>query len=239
MIRLDKFLAQSTDFSRSEVKKAIKQQNVKINGVLASSSAMKITETDVVELFGTSVRYAQYRYYMLNKPEDIVSATRDRNHITAIDLLDVPNKERLHIAGRLDKDATGLLLLTDDGEWTHQIITPRKQCNKVYWVDVDRELAPELVEKFAQGIWLEGEKKRTHPAELEIISPLKARLVIHEGKYHQVKRMFAALGNHVHHLHRSQIGRIELDQSLAFGEYRSLSPMEIASISGHVDSGTA
>lgn len=235
MIRLDKFLSQSTDFSRSDIKKAVKQQKVRINGVLVSSSAIKIAETDVVELFGVAVRYAQHQYYMLNKPEDIVSATKDRNHLTAIDLLDIPNKEKLHIAGRLDKDATGLLLLTDDGEWTHQIITPRKQCNKVYWVDVDRELEPAMVGKFAAGIWLEGEKKRTHPAELEIISPLKARLVIHEGKYHQVKRMFAALGNHVHHLHRSQIGAIELDTGLAPGEYRTLSPTEIASISADVD----
>lgn len=235
MIRLDKFLSQSTDYSRTDIKKAIKQQRVRVNGTLVSSSAMKIAESDEVELFDTTIRYTRHQYFMLYKPDDVVSASRDKNHITAIDLLDVPNKKRLHIAGRLDMDATGLLLITDDGVWTHQIITPKKQCNKIYSVELDRELEPALIEKFAQGIWLEGEKKRTHPAELEIISPLKARLVIHEGKYHQVKRMFAALGNHVLHLHRSQIGAIELDESLAPGEYRALTPTEIASISADVD----
>lgn len=235
MIRLDKFLAQSTDFSRNDIKKAIKQKQVNVNGSLVSSSAIKISETDEVVLYGTPIRYCLHQYFMLNKPEDIVSATKDKNHITAIDLLEVANKEKLHIAGRLDKDATGLLLITDDGAWTHQIISPNKQCNKVYWVDVDRELEPALVGKFAQGIWLEGEKKRTHAAELEILGPLKARLVIHEGKYHQVKRMFAALGNHVHHLHRSQIGAIELDPALAPGEYRALTAQEVDSIRADVD----
>ena len=235
MIRLDKYLAQSTDFSRNDIKKAIKKQQVRINGSLVNSSAIKVSDTDEVELYGVLVRYSQHQYYMLNKPEDIVSATRDKNHLTAIDLLDVPNKDKLHIAGRLDKDATGLLLITDDGVWTHQVISPNKQCNKVYWVDVDRELEPELVDKFAKGIWLEGEKKRTHAAELEIVAPLKARLIIHEGKYHQVKRMFASLGNHVHHLHRSQIGAIVLDADLAPGEYRPLTADEIDSITTDVD----
>ena len=234
MIRLDKFLAQTTDFSRNEIKKAIKQQQVLVDGEPVDSSALKIATDAVVELYGTPVTYQLHQYYMLNKPEGVVSATRDRNHITAIDLLQVPNKEKLHIAGRLDKDATGLLLITDDGDWTHRVISPRKHCHKVYHVDLDRELEPVLVRKFAEGIWLEGEKKRTHPAELQIVSPLHARLVIHEGKYHQVKRMFAAVGNHVQHLHRSQIGGIVLDPELAAGEYRALSAAEIAAIATDV-----
>jgi 16S rRNA pseudouridine516 synthase len=231
MMRLDKYLAQATDYSRSEIKKAIRRAEVLVNGRQADDPAMKVGEGDEIILDGQRIHHHGKRYFMLNKPEGVVSVTKDGRNMTALDLLlDEANRERLHIAGRLDKDATGLLLITDDGEWTHQVISPRKHCDKVYLVQLAEPLEEPLIEKFAQGIWLEQEKKRTLPARLEILDEHRARLTLQEGKYHQVKRMFAALGNHVEALHRVQIGGIVLDEGLAPGDYRPLSDEEIASV---------
>lgn len=229
-MRLDRYLAQATDFSRAEIKKAIRRAEVLVNGRQADDPGMKVGEGDEVRLNGQRIRQHGKRYFMLYKPEDVVSVTKDGRNITVLDLLDEPNKERLHVAGRLDKDATGLLLITDDGDWTHQVISPRKHCDKVYLVQLAEPLDDTLIEKFAHGIWLEQEKKRTLPAVLEILGSHEARLTLQEGKYHQVKRMFAALGNHVVALHRVQIGGIRLDETLAPGEYRPLTEAEIASV---------
>ncbi|MBD3670085.1 MAG: pseudouridine synthase [Gammaproteobacteria bacterium] len=229
-MRLDKYLSQSSDYSRKEIKKAIRQKAIEVNGETATDPGMKISEQDDVVLYGIGVDFQGKRYFMMNKPEDVVSVTRDGRNTTALDLLEEPNKERLHVAGRLDKDATGLLLITDDGVWTHQVISPRKHCTKVYHVWTAESIDESMVEKFAQGIWLESENKRTLPAELQILSSHEARLSIQEGRYHQVKRMFAAQGNRVVALHREQIGEIRLDLELADGEYRSLTQKEIDSV---------
>jgi 16S rRNA pseudouridine516 synthase len=232
MMRLDKYLAQATDYSRKEIKKAIRHAEVLVNGHQADDPAMKVEEGDEILLDGQRIQHHGKRYFMLNKPEGVVSVTKDSRNMTAIDLLlDEANRERLHIAGRLDKDATGLLLITDDGDWTHRVISPRKQCDKVYLVQVAEALSPTLVEKFAQGIWLEEEKHRCLPAQLEILDKWTARLTLQEGKYHQVKRMFAALGNRVVTLHRERIAGIVLDPALAPGDYRPLTEAEIVSVS--------
>lgn len=231
MMRLDKFLAQFTDFSRKEIKQSIRRAEVLVNGNQAVDPAMKVSDEDEIVLNGQRIHFQQHRYLMLYKPAGVVSVTKDRRNVTALDLLaDEPNHERLHIAGRLDKDATGLLLITDDGEWTHRVISPRRHCDKVYTVELAEPLDPGLVEKFAKGIWLQEEKKRCLPAQLEILESHRARLTLQEGKYHQVKRMFAALGNHVEALHRERIAGIRLDPGLEPGGYRALSEAEINSI---------
>jgi 16S rRNA pseudouridine516 synthase len=143
-----------------------------------------------------------------------------------MELLDEDNLQQLHVAGRLDIDTSGLVLLSDDGNWSHRITAPRHKCPKRYRVTLAAPLDPAAVEQFAAGLTLRNEAKKTKPATLEILTPTEVRLTIGEGKYHQVKRMFAAIGNHVVALHREAIGALQLDESLAPGEYRPLSEAE-------------
>jgi 16S rRNA pseudouridine516 synthase len=229
-VRLDKYISNATDYSRSQVKALIKNARVDVDGMTAKSPAMPIDTTVQVKIDGTIVTTPGPRYFMLHKPQSVVSATKDSRHPTAIDLIHEPRQEQLQIAGRLDIDATGLLLITDDGQWNHQITSPRSHCQKVYHVKVTEPLDTPLIKKFQEGIWLEGEKRRCLPAELEILDEFHAQLTISEGKYHQVKRMFAAIKNHVVQLHRVKIGTITLDAHLEPGEYRPLSKDEIESL---------
>ncbi len=229
-MRLDKFICNATDLSRSQVRKAVKSGLVSINGNHQVRVNDPIADGDQVCLDGEPVQTPGHRYFMLHKPLGVVSATKDSDNPTVIDLLDEPNKDRLQIAGRLDIDTTGLVLITDDGQWNHRVTSPRRQCHKTYAVTTNRDIDPESVAQFEQGLWLEGEKRRTLPATLELLYSNEARLTISEGKYHQVKRMFAATGNHVDALHRERIGDIELDPALAPGEYRPLTRAEIDSI---------
>ena len=144
--------------------------------------------------------------------------------------LDEPVAHKLHAAGRLDIDTTGLVLMTDDGQWSHRITSPRHHCEKTYLVELENPLEEGVAEQFAKGVQLHNEKDLTKPAVLEVITPTEVRLTISEGRYHQVKRMFAAVGNHVVGLHRERIGDITLDASLEPGEYRPLTEDEIASV---------
>ncbi len=227
-MRLDKFIATTTDFSRSEVKRWLKQNEVTVNGVVTNNPAQHIdTHKDKIYLFGEALEEPKPRYFMLHKPKGMVCANSDSEHPTVIDLLSEHKKDTLQIAGRLDKDTTGLVLITDDGQWNHRITSPNSHCFKRYCVSLERPLSTELVETFQQGILLKGENKATLPAELIIIDDYHAELAIQEGKYHQVKRMFAAIGNHVTALHRSSIGDIILDSTLQQGQYRSLKAKEV------------
>ena len=233
-MRLDKYIANTTDFSRTETKRLIKAGEVRINGQMVCNPAEKLKQTDTVTLEQTVTLQPMVlstprpRYFMLHKPAGYVCATKDSEHPIVTDLLSgEPNKHRLQIAGRLDKDTTGLVLITDDGQWNHRITSPNQQCSKHYRVRVARPLHSGLIEQFAAGIQLRHEKGPTRPAQLRIIDEMQAELVIQEGKYHQVKRMFAAIGNHVTHLHRSQIGALPLDSHLQAGQYRSLRTEEI------------
>lgn len=210
------------------MKKLVKQSLVEVDGNIVTNPAAAIPPTAKVYLNGEPITTPGPRYFMLNKPAGVVSATKDSEHPTAIDLIDVPRTELLQIAGRLDIDATGLLLITDDGQWNHSITSPRSHCRKTYQVTVAEPLSSSLVQKFLEGIWLEGEKRRCLPADLEIKDDYHAQLTISEGKYHQVKRMFAAQGNLVTELHRIQIGSICLDPTLAPGNYRALTQLELA-----------
>ncbi len=154
----------------------------------------------------------------------------DPDHPTVLYFLDEPVAWKLHAAGRLDIDTTGLVLMTDDGQWSHRITSPRHHCEKTYLVTLESPVADDTAEQFAKGVQLHNEKDLTKPAVLEVITPTQVRLTISEGRYHQVKRMFAAVGNHVVELHRERIGGITLDADLAPGEYRPLTEEEIASV---------
>lgn len=233
-MRLDKFIAMVTDLSRSDAKRAIRDGFVSVEGRTIVDAQYDVAADARVALEGRVLRSALPRYFMLHKPDGYVCATKDRTHSTVLDLLHEDNIEALHIAGRLDVDTTGLVLLTDDGQWSHRITAPKSDCDKTYLLRTAEPIAEQAVEQFARGLFLHEEKQRLKPAQLDLIdaadSPYNARLTIREGKYHQVKRMFGALGNAVVSLHRERIGAIVLDPALAEGEYRPLTPAEVESI---------
>lgn len=227
-MRLDKFISNSTGYSRSEVKKLIKLGAVLVNGDEPSGPQQAVALDDHIEVDGEEIQAPGKRYFMLNKPLGYVCASKDREHPTVLELLDEPRLEKLHIVGRLDIDTTGLVLITDDGQWSHRITSPRHHCAKVYHALCAEDITPDAVDKFARGLMLEGEKERTRPARLELPFSNEGRLTITEGKYHQVKRMFAAIGNRVEELHREAIGALRLDEDLQPGEYRALTEEEVA-----------
>ena len=232
-MRLDRFISNATDYSRSQVKHLIREGLIDVNGRTATSAATHIDPADRVTVNGQPIDTPGHRYLMLHKPQGVVSVSKDSKHPTALDLLDEPRPEQLQIAGRLDIDTTGLLLITDDGQWNHRITSPHSGCGKTYEVEVAEPLAPALVKKFADGIWLAGEKRRCLPAELEICGDHSALLTIREGKHHQVKRMFAAMDNRVTRLHRTRVGDILLDPALEPGDYRPLTEEEVKSVDHH------
>ncbi|MGS2722921.1 16S rRNA pseudouridine(516) synthase RsuA [Porticoccus sp. GXU_MW_L64] len=231
-MRLDKYLSNASDYSRAEIKKQIKAGEVQVDGITASNPAQTVDKSSHVTLHGNHISQPGLRYFMLYKPAGYVSASKDSEHPTAIDLLvDEPRSQQLQIAGRLDIDATGLLLITDDGQWNHALTSPKSDCQKTYRAQLAEPLAEveKVTHKFAKGIWLNHEKRRTRPAQLQMLSATEARLSISEGKYHQVKRMFAAVGNRVTALHRERIGTIVLDTDMKPGDYRPLTETEINS----------
>lgn len=228
--RLDRRLAGTTDLSRKQARQAIRSGDILVDGVPVTDPSTPVAPDATVELAGTPLRSAGSRYFMLNKPAGVICANRDRRHATVIDLLDEDNADRLHVAGRLDLDSTGLTLITDDGAWAHRLTAPNRDCRKVYLVVTAEPIAANAVERFARGMVLQGEKRRTRPAMLELLDEQHGRVILTEGKYRQIRRMFAALGNEVVELHRVSVGAIVLDDDLAPGEYRALSAAEIATV---------
>ena len=230
-MRLDKFIAQQLGVSRAIAGREIRASRVTVDGDIIKHSAFKLQPEHEVEYDGnTLVQQTGPRYFMLYKPEGYVCSTDDPDHPTVLYFLDEPVAHKLHAAGRLDIDTTGLVLMTDDGQWSHRITSPRHHCEKTYLVTLESPVADDVAARFAEGVQLHNEKELTRPAQLEVITPTEVRLTISEGRYHQVKRMFAAVGNHVVGLHRERIGAITLDESLAPGEYRALTADEIASV---------
>jgi len=227
-MRLDKYLCHATGLTRSRAQGMIRGGQVTVNGEVVKSPSLKLPPEARVTWRDQAVQLGGKRYYMLNKPEGVVCATEDAEHRTVLELLDIDKRKGLHVAGRLDIDTTGLVLITDDGDWSHRITSPKHKCPKTYRVTLAEAVEASLVERFAAGIALRNEKNKTRPAELEIIAPTEVRLTISEGKYHQVKRMFAAVGHHVVALHRERIGALVLDTALQPGQWRELSAEEIA-----------
>lgn len=230
-MRLDKFLSQQLGISRSLILRELRAGLVTIDGEMVKSGSIKIAPEQEVAYNGNVLtQILGPRYFMLNKPIGYVCSTDDPVNPTILYFIDEPLAYKLHAAGRLDIDTTGLVLLTDNGQWSHRITAPKHHCEKTYHVTLEEPIAEGVAEKFQKGVQLNGEKDLTKPAKLEIITPTEVKLTISEGKYHQVKRMFAAVGNHVSALHRERIGDITLDETLAEGEYRPLTEEEINSI---------
>lgn len=230
-MRLDKFLSQQLGVSRALVLRELRNKRVTVDGDIVKTGAMKITPEQVVAFDGNVLdQITGPRYFMLNKPQGYVCSTDDPDHPTVLYFLEEPVAYKLHAAGRLDIDTTGLVLMTDDGQWSHRVTSPRHQCEKTYLVTLENPLANDTAAQFEAGVQLHNEDSLTKPAQLEQIDERVVRLTISEGRYHQVKRMFAAVGNHVVALHRERIGEIVMDEDLEPGQYRRLTEQEIASV---------
>ena len=235
MMRLDKYLAEMGVGTRQEVKKQIRQGKAAVNGTVVKAAATKIDETsDEVTICGRNISYVSYEYYMLNKPAGVVSATEDRRDTTVIDLIKEKKRKDLFPVGRLDKDTEGLLLITNDGDLAHRLLAPKKHVDKVYYAKIDGMVTEEDVKRFAKGIDIGAEEEEmTRPAKLDIMKSAEEseiRLTIHEGKFHQVKRMFLAVGKEVTYLKRERMGTLCLDENLKPGEYRLLTEEEIENV---------
>lgn len=229
-MRLDKIVAHATGLTRKEARKLIKDGRVRAGDALVRDAAFHVTPDITVLLDGEPLGDGGPRYFMLHKPQGVISATHDGEHMTVINLLDEPHPEKLHIAGRLDIDTTGLVLITDDGQWSHRVTHPGRGCRKVYRVWVERDIDSALIDVFAKGVMLHHEKHPTLPAELQLLGGNECLLILQEGRHHQVKRMFASVDNRVTRLHREKVGEIVLDPALEPGEYRPLTAEEIASV---------
>ena len=223
-MRLDKYLANSGVGSRSIVKRLIKDKRVKVNGEIIRSDSFNVDETKDIVLFDDlEVKYKEFYYILLNKPQGYVSAVIDNVYPPVTDLLPEYNFANLFPVGRLDVDTTGVLLLTNDGDLAHKLISPKYHVDKEYKVEVDKTLTTSLIESFKNGIELDGEL--TLPAELKLLSDKVALLTLHQGKFHQVKRMFKAFGYNVVSLERTRFAFLTLD-NLPRGEYRELTQKE-------------
>lgn len=231
MIRVDKYLTDCGIGTRSEVKKLIQKGLIGVNGVIIKDSGTKIdAEKDTVTKNNGPVVYEQFRYFMLNKPMGCVSATKDNLSDTVLDLLKNENIKGLFPVGRLDKDTEGLLLITNDGMLAHNLLSPRKHVEKLYYVEADKELSRENILKMEEGVDI-GDEKLTLPSKIEFLGESDNKycynLSIKEGRFHQVKRMFEAFGSNVVYLKRLNMGSLILDEALLPGEYRKLSAEEI------------
>lgn len=235
LIRLDKYLANAGAGTRTEVKNQIRKGLVTVNGVVVKKPEMKLdSDRDAVCVGQIPVTYRKYEYYMFHKPAGCVTATQDNLHQTVMDFISSGKKEELFPVGRLDKDTEGFLLITNDGALAHELLSPRKHVDKTYYAKVDGMVTKADQETFLQGVDI-GEDKPTLPANLEILTSgeiSEVCLTIREGRFHQVKRMFEAVGKQVVYLKRLSMGAISLDEHLAKGEYRPLTGEEIERIGG-------
>ncbi len=227
MMRLDKFLVACEVGSRSQVKNLIKKGLISIDGKVCKDADFKFDEnTCEVTYMGKVLQYAQFEYYMLNKPQGVVTATQDNFDKTVMDLLTDVHKKDMFPVGRLDKDTEGLLLITNDGALAHILLSPKKHVDKTYLVGLRSPIQEDDISKLEQGVDI-GEEKQTLPAKVVVLDPLHIELTIHEGKFHQVKRMLQAVNNEVIYLKRISFGSIPLDVTLEPGEYRPLTEKEI------------
>ncbi|MBS5066008.1 MAG: rRNA pseudouridine synthase [Hungatella hathewayi] len=233
-MRLDKYLGEMGMGTRSQLKEAAKKGRILVNGEVEKKTERKIVPgSDVVSFDGQPVSYVEMEYYMLNKPQGVVSATEDKRHQTVVELIGDRKRDDLFPVGRLDIDTEGLLLITNDGDLAHRLLSPKRHVDKVYFARLEGELPADAVERLARGITL-TDGTPTLPARLEIQKQgggeSEILLTIHEGKFHQVKRMFEALGCQVVYLKRMSMGPLVLDGELQPGEYRALSEEELEAL---------
>ncbi|MBS7661565.1 pseudouridine synthase [Pseudomonas lalucatii] len=230
-MRLDRFLSNLPRFNRQDARRLLAGGSVRLDGQISRDGRSEVSVFSRVELDGGEVLQAGKAacYFMLHKPPGVVSATVHPEHRTVLDLLDEPDKHDLHLAGRLDLSTSGLLLITNDGQWSRRVTLPKSKQPKVYLVDTADPIDPICVEAFARGLYFQYEDLVTQPAVLDILAPRQARLTLYEGRYHQVKRMFGHFRNRVVGLHRLSMGAVRLDPLLAPGHYRALTATEVAS----------
>jgi len=230
-MRVDRFLSNLPRFNRQQVRLLLVARRVQIDGQTVTDPHAQVREFSRVEVDGEILQAGRpARYFMLHKPPGCLSATRDPQHRTVLDLLDEPDKDDLHIAGRLDFNTTGLMVITNDGSWSRRLTQPQTKLPKVYYVETEQTITVEYALTFARGLYFAFEDLTTQPAELTLLGPKSARLSIVEGRYHQVKRMFGHFNNKVLRLHRERMGPLVLDSHLEPGGYRALSAEEICLI---------
>ena len=227
-MRIDKYLANMNVGSRKEVHSLIKKKVVMVNGELVTTPKQQVKEDDLVVVDGNEIAYQQYHYFLLNKPKGVISATEDRSQQTVISLLKTKDRyQGIAPVGRLDKDTTGLLLLTNDGALAHELLAPNKHVTKVYRAKISGVASEETIKTFASGITL-GDGTKLKPAKLEILAQDKVHdlsqieIQIQEGKYHQIKRMFGAVGMKVLELDLISMGKLSLPTDLKRGQYQEI-----------------
>lgn len=225
-MRLDKFICKSTDLSREEAQEVICQGEVSVNGETIVEPSVQVHENNHIELKGGTLLLRPSRYIMLHKPMNTLSSHIDGDYPSVMACLGFERVDDLHIAGRLDADTTGLLLITDDGRWSFNIFNPKYHCEKTYRVILRDAISCDAITQLEQGVLLQNEPKPTLPAKVEVLDSKLVLLTITEGRYHQVKRMFAAVGNRVNGLHRQKVGNLELD--IPVGDWRYLTTQEAA-----------
>ncbi|WP_166371424.1 16S rRNA pseudouridine(516) synthase [Psychromonas sp. SA13A] len=251
-MRLDKFICKSTRLTKLQALAFIESGDITVNDVVIKKVEAQVHENNTIKFHGEVLTLRPFRYLLMHKPAKTICSNVDECYPSALNLLlknvtdpnnitgfdnvsgsgiyndaQVEQLSELHIAGRLDADTTGLILITDDGRWTFNITLPNNGCKKVYRVELSRPITQQAIVQFEQGIQLQGEQQLTLPASLQIISEREVLLTLTEGKFHQVKRMFAVIGNRVQSLHREQIGDVTLD--VAVGKWRNLTDFEIQS----------
>lgn len=228
MTRLDKILSTQLNISRTDAKQMIKKGRVSVNGIPAKSGDVKVADADIVAVDGNEISYSRFVYIMMNKPKGVISASEGKGEKTVVDLVPSDMQRRgLFPAGRLDKDTTGFVLLTDDGEFAHSILAPSRHIDKTYIVTLDKPVTPEAVADFRSGMELNGERLLQADAEIISEDATVCRVVLRQGLYHQIKRMFKKHGLTVLELKRVKMGNLPLDDSLLPGECRYLSQKEL------------
>lgn len=228
--RLDRFLRRHINASPREVRLLLVNKRVKVDELIATEMNQVIHQFSKISIDNDIIQHNLPRYIMLNKPKGVVSATKDKQHTTVVDLLDTPNKEELHIVGRLDFNTSGLVLLTNDGNWSRRLSSPENRIQKKYHVTVENPLEERYIHQFSKGIYFPYEGITTQSAQLKIIDTHTAELSLVEGRYHQVKRMFGYFQNRVTKLHRFAVGNLILDPTLRSGESKTLTDEEANTI---------
>ncbi|MFT6085659.1 MAG: 16S rRNA pseudouridine516 synthase [Glaciecola sp.] len=226
-MRLDKFVCKSTELTKSEAIHYIRVGEISVNDQIVTNEAAQVHENNTIMLNGVTLKTRRFRYILMHKPANTICSNIDEIYPSIFNYLDIEKVSELHIAGRLDADTTGMILITDDGRWSFSLTTPTSQCPKIYRVKLSKELKASVAVAFEKGVKLQGEQQLTLPATLQQITSTEALLTITEGKFHQVKRMFASVGNRVVSLHREKIGDISLD--VGVGQWRHLTNAEVQS----------
>lgn len=226
-MRLDKFVCKSTELTKSQAIECIKLGEIFVNGKVITNEATQVHESNTVTWNEHTLKARDFRYILMHKPANTICSNVDEVYPSVFNYLTVEKLSELHIAGRLDANTTGLILITDDGRWSFSITRPSRNCPKIYRVHLSKELTADVAIAFKKGVQLQGEHQLTLPANLQKIGSRAALLNITEGKFHQVKRMFAAVGNRVVSLHREKIGDINLDVEV--GQWRYLTNDEVRS----------